>query len=96
MATIRLSAPQRKWLLLLHIVAVGAWLGLDVVVAVLVFAARGSADPQTAAFCFRAYSLMFPPIVSTSALLIATVLSVFKPWDRTRRANRAPARTGAG
>ena len=29
--------------------------------------------------------LIFPPIVSTSALLIAFVLAVFKPWGRLRR-----------
>ena len=29
--------------------------------------------------------LIFPPIVSTSALLVATVLAVFKPWGRTRK-----------
>lgn len=167
MATIRLSVPQRKWVLLLHIAAAGIWLGLDVVVAVLVFAARSADDPRTAAFCFRALelvaiwpmaaaaltslvtgvllglgskyglvrywwvavklatnlvlsvlvlvllrpglhqaadygrriadgmpatfdssSLMFPPIVSTSALLFAMVLSVFKPWGRTGRTAR--------
>jgi hypothetical protein len=164
MATIRLTARQRKWVLLLHIAAAGSWLGLDVVVAVLVFTARGAADPMTAAFCFQALellaiwpmavaalsslatgvvlalgsrygllrywwvavklamnvvlsslvivllrpglheaasygrqiadglpatldtsSLLFPPIVSTSALLLAMVLSVFKPWGRVRR-----------
>lgn len=29
--------------------------------------------------------LLFPPIVSTSAVLFAMVLSVFKPWGRIRR-----------
>jgi hypothetical protein len=33
--------------------------------------------------------LIFPPIVSTSALLVATVLAVFKPWGRIRN-RRAP------
>jgi hypothetical protein len=28
--------------------------------------------------------LIFPPVVSTSALVFATVLSVFKPWGRIR------------
>lgn len=28
--------------------------------------------------------LLFPPIVSTSALLFAMVLAVFKPWGRVR------------
>ena len=160
----RLTGRQRKWVLLLHIASAGVWLGLDVVVAVLVFTARGAADPQVTAFCFRALELvaiwpmllaalsslvtglllglgtkygllrywwvavklalnlllttlvivslrpglheagdygrriadglpaefdsrflMFPPIVSTSALLFAMVLSVFKPWGRIRR-----------
>ncbi|HEY7046654.1 MAG TPA: hypothetical protein VH373_05500 [Jatrophihabitantaceae bacterium] len=161
--SLRLTVSQRKLVLLLHIAAAGVWLGLDVVVAVLVFTARGTSDPQTTAFCFRALelvaiwpmataalislvtgvllgmasryglvrywwvavklamnlilsvlvifllrpglheagdfgrrvaadlpgafdstSLMFPPIVSTTALAIAFVLSVFKPWGRTR------------
>ncbi|MFC7616544.1 hypothetical protein ACFQV2_26810 [Actinokineospora soli] len=29
-------------------------------------------------------SLLAPPIVSTTALLIATALSVFKPWGRIK------------
>lgn len=161
---LRLTAPQRKLVLLLHIMAAGVWLGLDLVVAVLVFTARGTSDPQTTAFCFRALellaiwpigtaalaslitgvllglgskyglvrywwvavklvmnliltvlvifslrpglhdaadfgrriaadlpgdfdstTLMFPPIVSTSALLVAFVLSVYRPWGRTSR-----------
>jgi len=167
MRTVRVTASQRKTLLLLHIAAGGVWLGLDVVVAVLVFTARGTSDPGTSAFCFRALelvaiwpmavsalvslvtgvllglgtkygllrywwvlvklvmnivlftlvvvllrpglheaadygrrvadglpasfdsaSLMFPPIVSTSALVFAMVLSVFKPWGRTRKVTR--------
>jgi hypothetical protein len=29
--------------------------------------------------------LIFPPIVSPTALLVAMVLAVFKPWGRIRR-----------
>ena len=29
--------------------------------------------------------MAYPPVVSTTALLVASVLSVFKPWGRTRR-----------
>ena len=161
--SLRLTASQRKLVLLLHIAAAGVWLGLDVVVAVLVFTARATSDPQTTAFCLQALelvaiwpmataalislvtgvllgmasryglvrywwvavklamnlilsvlvifllrpslhdagafgrrlatdlpgaldstTLVFPPIVSTSALALAFVLSVFKPWGRTR------------
>lgn len=35
--------------------------------------------------------LIFPPIVSPIALLIAMTLSVAKPWGRTRRLRRPPA-----
>ncbi|MFE6256713.1 hypothetical protein [Agromyces sp. NPDC057865] len=31
-------------------------------------------------------TLVFPPIVSSTALVVAMTLSVFKPWGRTRRA----------
>ena len=30
-------------------------------------------------------TLVFPPIVSSTALIVALTLSVFKPWGRTRR-----------
>jgi uncharacterized membrane protein len=159
----RFTAPQRKLVLLLHIVAAGIWIGLDVVLAVLVFTAHATSDPQTTAFCYRALevaaiwpvaaaavvslltgvllglgskyglvrywwvavklamnlvlsilvilslrpglheaagygrriaaglpvnidskTLIMPPIVSTTALLFAFVLSVYKPWGRTR------------
>jgi hypothetical protein len=32
--------------------------------------------------------LIFPPIVSPTALLVAMVLAVFKPWGRIRRSGR--------
>ncbi|HEY3717222.1 MAG TPA: DUF2269 family protein [Jatrophihabitantaceae bacterium] len=66
---LRLTAPQRKLVLLLHIAAAGVWLGLDVVVAVLVFTARGSSDPQTAAFCYRALELIAIWPMATAALI---------------------------
>jgi hypothetical protein len=36
--------------------------------------------------------LIFPPIVSPTALLVAFVLAVFKPWGLIRRSGRAGAR----
>jgi hypothetical protein len=36
--------------------------------------------------------LIYPPIVSPTALLIAFVLAVFKPWGRTR-GRRVPKRS---
>jgi hypothetical protein len=160
----RLGPGTRKSVLLVHIASAGAWLGVDVVMAVLVFTALGSDDDRTKALAFRALELVavgpllalgllclltgillglgsryglvrywwvaiklalnllltglvlvalapevaaaadrarqfdtgvpaplgvgdliFPPIVSPTALLLAMVLAVFKPWGRIRR-----------
>jgi hypothetical protein len=160
-------------MLLTHIVAAGAWLGLDVAMAVLIFTAVGTDDLGTRGFALQALQLVtvwpmlaagllslatgivlgwgskygllrywwvvvklvlnvilcvlvffalrggvaeaarageamagglsvvwnagdmvFPPIVSPTALLIAFVLSVFKPWGRTRRESR-PRKAGS-
>jgi hypothetical protein len=36
--------------------------------------------------------LIFPPIVSPTALLLAMTLAVFKPWGRIRRPGRGGTR----
>jgi hypothetical protein len=160
----RLGGRTRKALLVAHITAAGAWIGLDVVMGVFVFTAAASDDVRIQALCYQALALFavwpmvtlalaslvtgltlglgtrygllrywwvatklalnialatlvlvalrpgvvevaeygrrlaageavamsvtdlyFPPIVSTSALLVAVVLSVYKPWGRIRR-----------
>jgi hypothetical protein len=160
----RLGAGTRKCFLLVHIASAGAWLGIDVVMAVLIFTALFTDDGRTKALCFQALELVavwpllttgavclitgailglgskyglvrywwvvvklvlnllltglvlialapevsqaaargrqfaagepaalavgdliFPPIVSPTALLVAMVLAVFKPWGRIRR-----------
>ena len=167
----RLGAATRKSVLVIHIASAGAWLGIDVVMAVLVFTALVSDDDRTKALSFRALelvavgpllacglvcllsgvllglgsryglvrywwvavklalnlvlsalvlvalapevaahatqarrfdaglpvplevgNLVFPPIVSPAALLVAMVLAVFKPWGRIRRSGRAGTR----
>jgi hypothetical protein len=164
----RLGAGTRKGVLVVHIASAGAWLGIDVVMAVLVFTALATDDNRTKALSFQALELVavwpllvtglvclltglllglgskyglvrywwvavklvlnllltglvlvalapevaahaeqarrflageptalgvgdliFPPIVSPTALLVAFVLAVFKPWGRIR-----PARGG--
>lgn len=166
----RLGARTRKGVLVVHIVSAGAWIGIDVVMAVLVFTALGTDDDGIKALCYRALELfvvwpllttglvclssgvvlglgtkwglvrywwvaiklalnilltalvlvalrpqviemaeqgrrfmsgeaaslavgdlIYPPIVSPTALLIAFVLAVFKPWGRIR-GRRAPKR----
>jgi hypothetical protein len=159
----RLGARVRRSVLVVHLASAGAWLGIDVVMAVLVFTALGSDDDRTKALSLRALELVavgpllaaglvcllsgvllglgsryglvrywwvavklvlnlvltglvlvslapqvadaaararqfdagvpaplgvgdliFPPIVSPTALLLAMVLAVFKPWGRIR------------
>jgi hypothetical protein len=36
--------------------------------------------------------LIFPPIVSPTALLVAIILATFKPWGRIRRSSRPGTR----
>ena len=160
----RLGARTRKGVLAVHIVSAGVWIGIDVVMAVVIFTALLADDDNTKALCYRALELfavwplltaglvclasgvvlglgtkyglvrywwvaiklvlnivltalvpialrpevskaaeqgrqfaagtpaslavgdlIFPPIVSPSALLIAMVLAVFKPWGRIRK-----------
>jgi hypothetical protein len=167
----RLGSRTRKGVLVAHIASAGAWLGIDVVMAVLVFTALLSDDTGTRALCYQALELfavwplfaagvvclasgvvlglgskyglvrywwvavklvlnilltglvlvalrpglsglgqlgrelaagepvaaslgdmIYPPIVSPTALLIAMLLSVFKPWGRIRRRPPSPVR----
>ena len=136
----RLGARTRKSVLLIHIASAGTWLGIDMVMAVLVFTALVtglvclltgvvlglgsryglvrywwvavklalnlvltslvlvSLAPEVSDAAGRARQfeaglpttlevgdLVFPPIVSPTALLVAMVLAVFKPWGRIRR-----------
>jgi hypothetical protein len=160
----RLGVRTRKTVLVLHVASAGAWLGIDVVMAVLVGTALLTDDPRRKALSLQALELftlwpllgaglvclatgvvlglgsryglvrywwvlaklvlnlvltslvlvalapqvavtaalarrflagepvtvgvgqlIFPPIVSPTALLVAMVLAVFKPWGRIRR-----------
>jgi hypothetical protein len=158
-----LGRRTRRAVLVLHIVAAGAWIGIDVVMGVLVLTATLTHDASAAAVSLQALELFaiwplfgvgllcllsgvllglgtryglvrywwvaaklllnlvltglvlvalrpgveaaaaegrrlaegevlaasigqlgFPPVVSTTALVTATVLAVYKPWGRTR------------
>ena len=162
--SLRLGAGPRKGVLVVHIVSAGAWIGIDVVMAVVIFTAMLAANDGTRALCYQALELfavwplltaglvclasgvvlglgtkwglvrywwvaiklvlgvllvvlvpialrpqviemaeqgrrfaagetaslavgdlIFPPIVSPTALLIAFVLAVFKPWGLIRK-----------
>ncbi|MGK5684241.1 hypothetical protein [Actinoplanes sp. URMC 104] len=163
-----LRPAHRKLWLVLHIVSAGAWIGIDVLVAVLAGTGLLADDPGTRSLAYRALgtfvvcpmlssglvclgtgvllglgtrwglirywwvavklginvllctliivllrpgmpavraygetmpptafdtsSLVMPPIVSLTLLSLATVLSVYKPWGRTRRGAAQVAR----
>ena len=159
-----LGTRMRKGVLVVHIVSAGVWIGIDVVMAVVIFTALLTDDDNTKALCYRVLelfavwpllttglvclasgvvlglgtkyglvrywwvaiklvlnivlttlvlvalrpevskaaeqgrqfaagepaslvvgNLIFPPIVSPTALLIAVVLAVFKPWGLIRK-----------
>lgn len=161
---LRLKGRTRKGFLVVHIVSAGAWIGIDVVMAVLIFTALLTDEAGIKALCYRALGLfavwplftsglvcllsgvvlglgskygpvrywwvaiklvlnllltalvlislrvgvdqmaeqgrrfmagepaslavddlIYPPIVSPTALLIAVVLAVYKPWGRIRK-----------
>jgi hypothetical protein len=158
----RMRPRTRKGVLVAHLVAAGAWIGLDVMLGVLVFTPLLTSDVAVAALCYQVLPLLlwpillsgltclgtgivlgagthhglvrywwvvvklvlnilltllvvvllrpgldeaaevgrrlatggpgvdlgnlgFPPIVSGTALVVATVLAVYKPWGRVRR-----------
>ncbi|AKU15151.1 hypothetical protein [Luteipulveratus mongoliensis] len=171
MSTQRFSRRSRRTLLVLHLLSVATWIGVDVMVAVFVGVSLTSDDPSTVGLCFQALAyvvwpmltaalatlvtgvllgwgsaygvvkhkwvltklvinlvlstlilialmpgldelaqrgadlvagrtqdmsagdLVYPPIVSLTSLSFAVVLSVFKPWGRTRWGRPAAART---
>ncbi|MCA1731374.1 MAG: hypothetical protein LC751_18840, partial [Actinobacteria bacterium] len=50
----RLGIRTRKSVLVVHIVSAGVWIGIDVVMAVVVFTALFADDYNTKALCYRA------------------------------------------
>ena len=50
----RLGALMRKSVLVVHIVAAGVWIGIDVVMAVFIFTALLANDNNTKALCYQA------------------------------------------
>src|ERR671918_1668705 len=53
----RLGARTRKGVLVVHIVSAGVWIGIDVVMAVVIFTALLADDENTKALCYRALEL---------------------------------------
>lgn len=71
----RLGRRGRKAALVLHIVAAGAWLGIDVVLAVLVGTALGTGDPRTAGVAYQALALvLWPLLIAGVVCLVSGIL----------------------
>jgi hypothetical protein len=68
----RMRPPTRKGVLVAHIVAAGAWIGLDVMLGVLVFTPLLTADPAVAALCYQVLPLLFWPILVSGLACLAT------------------------
>lgn len=60
---------------MLHIVAAGTWLGVDVVLAVLVGTALGTGDSRTVAVAYQALALVvWPLLIAGVACLVSGIL----------------------
>jgi hypothetical protein len=67
----RLGATTRKGVLVVHIASAGTWIGIDVVMAVLVFTALLSDDDRTKALSFRALELVaVVPLLATGVVCL--------------------------
>jgi hypothetical protein len=71
-----LGRRWRRTLLILHIIAGGAWIGIDVMVAVLVWAGRFGAGTDVRALAYRALAafVVWPMLVSALFCLVTGVL----------------------
>ena len=84
---IPLSRRWRRITLTVHIVAAGAWIGIDVIVAVLVFAGWFADDPDTRGLAYQALgSFVVWPMLISGLLSLATgvVLGWSTKWGLLR------------
>ncbi|MET0235287.1 MAG: hypothetical protein ABW224_11655 [Kibdelosporangium sp.] len=72
----KLGKNQRKGWLVLHIVSAGAWIGMDLVMAVLVFTAMWTSDPLIASLCYQVleFVTVWPMLISGLLCLISGVV----------------------
>ena len=69
----RLGARTRKGVLVVHVVSAGAWIGIDVVMAVLVFTAVLTENESTKSLCYRALELFAVwPLIVTGLVCLAS------------------------
>ena len=75
-APFRLRGRTRKTVLILHILAAGVWIGVDVIVAVLVFTGWLSDDPSLKGLAYQALGtfVVWPMLVAGLVSLVTGVL----------------------
>ena len=75
-APFRLRARTRKTVLVLHVLSVGTWVGVDVIVAVLVLTGWLSAEPSTRGLAYQALGTFvgWPMLVSGLVSLVTGVI----------------------
>jgi uncharacterized membrane protein len=70
---INLGRRTHKAILLVHIMSAGAWIGIDVVMAVLVFTAWFTDDVKNEVICYQALELFAVwPLLTTGVLSLLT------------------------
>ncbi len=83
----QLGTRTRKGVLVVHIVSAGAWIGIDIVMAVFVFSALFAADDNTRALCYRALELFAVwPLLAAGLVCLASgvVLGLGTKWGLVR------------
>jgi uncharacterized membrane protein len=83
----RYSQPLRKSLLVVHIIAGLSWIGIDIALLPLLYAAYTSGDPVVVASALRAISLVIPPtvpVLSLAILISGLLLGLGTTWGLTR------------
>jgi hypothetical protein len=82
-----LSRRWRRITLILHIIAGGAWIGIDVMVAVLVWTGRFGAHPDVRSLAYRALATFtVVPMLGSGLICLATgvVLGLGTKWGLLR------------
>src|ERR671917_496025 len=82
----RLGTRARKGVLVAHVASAGAWIGIDVVMAVVVFTAL-LGDDETRALCYQALELFAVwPLIAAGLVCLASgvVLGLGTKWGLIR------------
>ncbi|GAA0626139.1 membrane protein [Sporichthya brevicatena] len=86
-ARVALSRPARRVALVVHIVASGAWLGLEIALGALVLAALATDDPMREAAVLQAIEVVaVGPMIAAGALTLVSgiVLGLGTKWGLLR------------